>query len=180
MVGTEKTADGVVLSCLKQKDAEPFPPIRLEKVVVALDDVRADDASDDDVIDLEPRTSLVFTPAGLTPSDDNEGIDLLTPSERKALRALVDSPQTWLAWSGWMPLTDIRSKSTFSKAVAGLMRAAYVEKQEQGRASYFRETAEGLEVLKGRPPTRFGRSGEPTPGPGTDGNPGEAPEDKPA
>lgn len=140
----ERTSDGAVISCDKQKDAAPFASIALEKIVVNLDDF-TDDAS------IDVRSSLVFVPSAGAHSDDYDGIDPLNPSQRKALQALVDSPQTWVSWTNWQPLTDIRSKGNFSKVANALLAEGWVEKKEEGRSSYFRATTEGEVVLEGKP-----------------------------
>lgn len=168
MIGAEKTADGVRLSCLKMKDAEPFDPIYLQRLKVDLNAERG--LEDDAGIDLDARSSLVFTVVGTTPSGGPER-DPLKPSERKALQALGEAPQSWLAWTGWKSLVKV-SQSTFSDAVAALLADDYVTKEESGKASYFQPTAKGVAYLAGDLANPFASEPEPPPGPAGEGGDG--------
>lgn len=157
MVGTDRTAKGVALSCLKMKDAAPFDPIQLEKKVVVLGD--QPNLLEDSPIDLDQRTSLVFLPIEVQATQQSPS-DPFKPSERKVLQALVDAPQTWLAWTRWRDLVKV-SQSTFSEAVTALLEGLYVEKEDSGKASYFRATHLGRATLAGDPPEPFASPTEP-------------------
>lgn len=149
MIEMEKTTEGVVLRCQKQKDDEPFPDIRLQKIRVSLDD--GPDLSDDDTpIDPDRPTSLVFVPVGTGPGEDGSTVDLLKPNERKALRTLADTVDDWTSTGQWEALARLAGvpKSSFHHARNALIRGEYVEKREvPPRTVLNRITGEGRGAL---------------------------------
>ncbi len=145
MIAAEKTADGVVLRCEKQKDDEPFADIRLQKVRVVLNDLG--EIGDETVIDLDRATSLVFVPAGTVPGEEEDLIVAsLKPSYRKVLKALADSVMSWVSWSNLQAASRV-SKSTMHEAASELTRRGFVETKAEGRSTYFRITDEGRKVF---------------------------------
>jgi DNA-binding MarR family transcriptional regulator len=142
MISTEKTGTGVVLECAKQKDAEPFDPIRLEKRVIPLSD-------DLDLIGLE--TSLIFDLAGSVPGDESP-LDQFTVDEGKALIVLRDSifAAEGFSQNKWAEAAGV-SKSGMTKLADKLVKGGYVAYdggEVSGRAKRFRLTDEGRRVLE--------------------------------
>lgn len=135
MIEAAPTSTGVMLTCAKQKDAEPFKPIHLKKIVVALDE-ESDDA--------EPRTSLVFEldeAAAAAP-----GVQM-ADAERKALIALRDSVLAPLSQTQWKDLAGI-SAGAMTKVAQTLVQAGLVTLQQVGQKKLFSITDAGKQALQ--------------------------------
>jgi tellurite resistance-related uncharacterized protein len=146
MLATEKTADGVLIQCEKQKDRAPFGPIRLKKVSVALDD---GELTDDTVLDAERLTSLVFVPDDSAQGDGESFLSALTANERALLNALklandTDGP---VSTSRWEKAASVPS-ATFYRLRALLIQAAYVATVRHGRSAFNEITDDGRQALE--------------------------------
>lgn len=139
---------GVTLGCEKQKDSEPFPTLRLKKVVVAIDG--GADLGDGDVLDFDQATSLVFVPTGNAPGDDETPSVRLTKVERSALVALRDSIYGDLTQTKWAALAGV-SAGAMTKLADRLVRDGYVSYtggEGRGKPKFFAITDAGRLALE--------------------------------
>jgi hypothetical protein len=114
---------GTVLTCEKQKEAEPFEDIKLQRTTVTLD-------SGETSCIIEAGTNLF-------PQADNRQI---------ALRVLVDKFGTeGASHADWLKETGIPS-STFDLAITKLIKDVYIEKGAGHRGKY-KPTAKAPELL---------------------------------
>jgi hypothetical protein len=142
MIDAKKTATGVVLTCEKQKDDEPFDTIVLKRQIVPLGDVLADEG---DVIDLNVPTSLVFT-RDESRSNGGGARGYLSDTQREALTTLAESPEGDLSSTGWLRESGM-VESTFYAARRFLLSDGLVEIVKAGKRTYYRISDKGRDVL---------------------------------
>lgn len=120
-----KDEDGVItVRCEKQKDAEPFSPLRLSLLRVA--------------------ESCVTE--GATGSLHLRSTDL-TPSQRQALEELHRlAPSHGLTSSKWEDLSQL-ARRTYYAARKALEEGSYVESDREGRGALYTLTPKGLEAV---------------------------------
>jgi hypothetical protein len=140
MIAVKKSATGVVLSCEKQKDDEPFDDIVLKRHVVPLGDV-----VEGDVIDLDVPSSLVFT-RDETATHDKRSDGYLTESQRTALTALADNPEGALTTTAWLRESEL-VESTFFAARKVLLRERLVDLVKPGKRAFYQVSDRGRRVL---------------------------------
>lgn len=139
IVGFEAEGAEVTLSCIKQKDGEPFTPITADRVVV----------------DLSPpsslyaplvlnRTSVVLRKKTVSPTAS--GI-YLTTNQRKVLETLRDEPSGRLSFTRLQDASGL-AKTSFYNTRKALIDRALIEAEEVGSASYHRLTEEGRKAVE--------------------------------
>jgi len=125
MIEASQIGGGVALRCSKQKDAEPFEPIRLAKQTVTLEELDEEG---------RPRSSLVFVPHEQATAQTGDGefptIDLseVTDREQKALDVLILlGPGEELRSSDWQRRAGMeRNKQGFAQTAKALVERGMV------------------------------------------------------
>ncbi len=116
------------LSCIKQKDAEPFKPLDFQ---------------------LESHAeSAVVTPTGAIGVRGR----YLAPTEARILRSLQQSSlEEGLSATAWMEVSEV-SSSSFYNARKSLVDKGLVDRDRPGRGSLYRPSPLGCEVLEALTP----------------------------
>ncbi len=146
MIGTAPNGDRLTLQCLKQKDSEPFPDIRLTKKWIVLD---GGPDLPDDAFDPDRSTSLVFVPVGETPGADEPIFLRLDKHLKTALVTLRDAVSEWLSQAEWRDLSRV-PKATLSRTANQAVKDGLVELRQsgEGRPKFYRITELGKCALE--------------------------------